>query len=101
MHPAPVAPRVHLFVCANRRTPDSPLGSGCGDAGEAVYAELKDEVSRRGQILLVWVTKTYCLGICPRQGATVAVHPPGRVITEVFASDAQALYAREAAEARP
>lgn len=73
MRDAP-APRLHLFVCANRRE-GSPLGPGCGDRGEAVYAALKREVSSRGAVATTWITKTHCLGICPARGATVARYP--------------------------
>lgn len=92
MRPAP-APRVHLFVCANRRE-RSPLGPGCGERGEALYARLKEEVARRGCIADVWVTKTHCLGICPKEGATVARWPaalPGAILEGVEPEDAAAL----------
>lgn len=92
MRPAP-APRVHLFVCANRRE-GSPLGPGCGDRGEALYAALKDEVARRGCIQDVWVTKTQCLGICPKRGATIArwpAAPPSPILADVEPGDAAAL----------
>ena len=70
MRDAP-APRLHLFVCANRRE-GSPLGPGCGDRGEELYAALKREVASRGAVATTWITKTHCLGICPARGATVA-----------------------------
>jgi hypothetical protein len=103
MHRAALAPRVHLFVCANRRAPDAPLGPGCGDAGDEVYARLKDEVARRGAFREVWVTRTYCLGVCPKRGATVAAY--GRrgdassaleqaIWSEVEPGDAAALFAQ-------
>lgn len=93
------APRVHLFVCANRRE-GSPLGPGCGAHGDAVYDALKQEVSARRLVTEAWVTKTHCLGICPRHGATVATYPSGQptrsedagpLRCEVEASDAGAL----------
>jgi (2Fe-2S) ferredoxin len=93
-----LSPRLHLFVCANRRSSDSPLGSGCSDFGDAVFAQLKDEVARRSRIADVWVTKTHCLGICPVAGATVAIYPAGRILTEVQADDARELYDRIAEE---
>jgi hypothetical protein len=65
------APRLHLFVCANRRE-GSPLGPGCGDRGEELYEALKREVAKRGAVATTWITKTHCLGICPKHGATVA-----------------------------
>lgn len=92
MRPAP-SPRVHLFVCANRRE-GSPLGPGCGERGDALYASLKEEVARRDRVADVWVTKTHCLGICPKAGATVArwpCAPPGAVLTEVEPVHAGAL----------
>lgn len=92
MRPVP-SPRVHLFVCANRRE-GSPLGPGCGDRGEAVYAAMKAEVAKRGRVVDVWVTKTSCLGICPKSGCTVARYPaaaPSTIIADVEPSDAAAL----------
>jgi (2Fe-2S) ferredoxin len=80
-----------VFVCANRRAADDPLGAGCGDAGEATYAALKAEVARRGAFREVWVTKTHCLGICPKRGCTVAMYPSGDLFAEVDASDAAML----------
>jgi (2Fe-2S) ferredoxin len=90
-----MAPLVHLFVCANRRPTDSPLGPGCGDGGEAVYAALKEAVARRGAVRDAWVTETRCLGICPKQGCTVAVIARGeeRIVAEVAPEDADALLA--------
>jgi predicted metal-binding protein len=86
------APRVHLFVCANRREAGSPLGEGCAARGEALYDSLKREVSARGLVTEAWVTKTHCLGICPKRGATVARYPGGDPITsEVEETDASAL----------
>jgi predicted metal-binding protein len=90
---AVAAPRHHLFVCANRRE-GSPLGSGCGDRGEALYDALKREVNGRGHVASIWVTKTHCLGICPKDGATCARYPTppgGPVVTDVVPTDAKAL----------
>ena len=92
MRPVP-SPRVHLFVCANRRE-GSPLGAGCGERGDAVYAAMKEEVARRGRVVDVWVTKTHCLGICPKSGCTVARHPgaaPSAIIADVEPSDVASL----------
>jgi (2Fe-2S) ferredoxin len=73
------APRVHLFVCTNRRE-GSPLGPGCGAAGDELYAQLKEEVGRRGVVADVWVTRTHCLGVCPKEGATVARYPASAIL---------------------
>jgi (2Fe-2S) ferredoxin len=100
MRPAPLAPAVHFFVCANRRPPDSPLGAGCGDAGEAVYAALKEEVAGRGAYRTAWVTQTLCLGVCPKRGCTLAMYPRQKILSEVEPSDAAALFDAALAEAR-
>jgi hypothetical protein len=92
MRDAP-APRFHLFVCANRRE-GSPLGPGCGAHGDALYDALKREVAVRGEVASTWITKTHCLGICPREGATVARYPSGSgsaITTEASLADVDAL----------
>jgi hypothetical protein len=87
------SPRLHLFVCANRRE-GSPLGPGCGAYGDAVYDVLKQAVAEQSRIQDVWVTKTHCLGICPKRGATVARYPGDRpIVTEVEAAEAASLLA--------
>lgn len=88
-------PRLHLFVCANHRE-GSPLGPGCGERGEAVYAALKEAVVTRGAAATTWITKTHCLGICPQRGATVARYTASAtskspIVTEVEPQDAGAL----------
>jgi (2Fe-2S) ferredoxin len=101
MRPVPSIPAVHLFVCANRREADSPLGEGCGDRGEVVYEVMKAEVAARGAYRSVWVTKTLCLGVCPRRGCTVAIYPRQAVVTEVELTDAVPLFERALAGVRP
>jgi (2Fe-2S) ferredoxin len=85
--------RVHLLVCVNERDPSDPLGPGCGARGAAVYARLKEEVARRGEIQSVWVTRTHCLGVCPQDGCTVMVYPGGRIERGVVPDDAPRLLA--------
>ena len=92
--PSPLHPRLHLFVCTNRRDTADPLGEGCGERGEVVYAALKRAVAERGEVRETWVSRTHCLGVCPRRGATVARSPAldgVAVLSEVDASDADAL----------
>jgi (2Fe-2S) ferredoxin len=98
MREAPLLPGLHFFVCAHRRPSDSPLGSGCADRGEEVFQTLKDEVARRARFADVWVTKTQCLGVCPREGATVALYPEGRIVTEVTREDARVFFATHLGE---
>jgi predicted metal-binding protein len=87
-----LAPRRQLFVCANRRE-GSPLGPGCSTFGDALYDALKREVAVRGLVQSVWITKTHCLGICPKRGATVARYggDHAAIVTEATADDAAAL----------
>ncbi len=86
-------PTVHFFVCTNRRDASSPLGPGCGDAGDALYDALKKEVAHHGEHARVWITKTACMGICPKRGATCARYPHARIFTDAEAADAPALFA--------
>lgn len=106
-----ISPRVHLFVCANRRE-GSPLGPGCAERGDALYDLLKRAVAASGKVADVWVTKTHCLGICPKRGATVARAPgfadtpsaDGRlrsVMTEVEPADVPTLLREPAAPPAP
>ncbi len=88
---SPLRPRVHLYVCTNRRAPDDPLGGGCSDRGDQVYAALKREVARRGLHRDVWVARTHCLGVCPRVGCTVGLAPATRYLEEVTEGDAAAV----------
>ena len=84
-------PLLHLFVCANRRE-DSPLGPGCGERGDALYDALKAEVAARGEHTATWVTKTHCLGLCPKRGATVARYPSSEpILSDVEVADVRAL----------
>jgi len=101
MDRASLAPFLHLFVCANRREADSPLGPGCGPHGDAVYKEMKADVARRGAHRDVWITKTHCLGICPKRGCTVAVHPAGVIYKDVEEADAYGLLADAIAGSLP
>ncbi len=96
-------PQVHVLVCTNQREADSPLGPGCGDAGEHVYDAFKLEVARRGTVTTTWVARTRCLGVCPKHGATVICHPGAEVLADVEPEDAPAilLAAEERAKRQP
>lgn len=94
MKASPVPPpSAQLFVCVNRRPPGDPLGHGCADQGEAVYASLKRAVASRRAAARVWITRTHCLGVCPKEGAAVARYPLAALYTEVDISDATSLLA--------
>lgn len=91
MQRASLAPTAHIFVCANQRAEGDVLGPGCSEAGEALFNELKREVARRGALATLWVTKTHCLGICPKQGAACAIYPKQLIVTEAISNDAPRL----------
>jgi predicted metal-binding protein len=98
---AATAPALHLFVCANRRE-GSSLGPGCSERGDQVYDALKGEVAARGLVRDVWITRTHCLGICPKHGATVARYRPGaqgEIFTETTPDDVPRLMAPLARDA--
>jgi hypothetical protein len=91
-------PRLHLFVCANRRE-GSALGTGCAERGDALYDALKSEVAMQRKVAEIWVTKTHCLGICPKQGATVARYPgPDPILSDVEIADIPLLLAGESTD---
>jgi predicted metal-binding protein len=94
MNPARFRPRAQLFVCTNQRRADDPLASGCGVAGPRVYDALKREVARAGRVADTWVTRTGCLGHCPRGGCAVALYPGNEHFIDVDEHDACSLAAR-------
>jgi hypothetical protein len=64
---------------------------------------MKEHVARSGSVAETWITKTHCLGICPKHGATVARYPRaaganGSILTEVLPEDCAAIL--DAAAAR-
>lgn len=61
--------RKHVLVCCTE---------GCCGArgGEAVFEAFQAELARRS-INDVLISRTLCSGACPKQGATVIVHPDG------------------------
>lgn len=95
MRESPYMPRrAQIFVCVNRRHANDPLGGGCSDRGEAVYEALRSELSARGERAAVWITRTHCLGICPKVGASVAISPGKMLFTEVSSEDVPELLSR-------
>lgn len=95
MRTASFKPTVHLLVCTNRRLPDDPLygsGGGCSDRGEAVFQAFKDRIAADGAYTAIWATRTGCIGVCPKIGATVAVYPTQGLWTEVEVADVPRLY---------
>lgn len=97
MRAAPNRPRLgQLFVCTHRREPGDPLGAGCAGAGDSLHAALADDLARRGLRPSLWLARTHCLGLCPREGAAVAFTPDGDWLVEATAADAAAIVDRAA-----
>lgn len=90
MNRARFQPQLQIFVCANERAAASSLGSGCGDRGAVVFAEMKRSVLARGLASSVWVTETKCLGVCPQEGCAIALSHGGGVFERVTVNDARA-----------
>jgi (2Fe-2S) ferredoxin len=64
----------HIFICTNRRLPESARGS-CDPSGLGVLQlEFKRELSARGQKQEVRANKAGCLDQC-EHGPTVVVYP--------------------------
>ncbi len=94
MKPARIAPVAQLFVCTNARASDDPLQSRCGEHGGIVLAALKRKVAQLGRVSDVWVTKTGCLGQCPKDGCSVVIAPSGEQWVDVREGDVTALLER-------
>lgn len=99
VRPAAYRPAIHYFVCVNRREAGDPLGPGCGASGEALWQALRSEVAGRGWLARVWVTRSQCLGLCPKQGATVACYPRGELWVEAEVGDVDRLLPAPRAQA--
>lgn len=92
MKPASFTPSLgQIFVCTNRRADGDPLGTGCADRGEQVWSNTRQLVMRMGLGARLWVTRTQCQGLCPKQGCAVTLVPTGRILVEVTSNDAQSL----------
>lgn len=101
MKPAPLRPRVQLFVCTNAREASDPLRSACGTHGPRVYQALKRGVATAGRSVDVWVTRTLCLGQCPASGCAVAIQPGNEHWVDVTEGEADALLEHALTTARP
>lgn len=84
MRSAPFLPRLHVFVCANERA-DTGLGPGCSAHGDAVFTALKAYTLATARD--IWVTRTGCMGYCPKNGCAVSVQPTGTYLVDVAAGD--------------
>jgi predicted metal-binding protein len=94
MRNAPLQPAAQLLVCTNAREASDPLRSGCGAHGPRVYQSLKRAVAEHGRVADVWITRSLCLGQCPRDGCAVAIQPANEHFVDVKDVDAAVLMAR-------
>jgi predicted metal-binding protein len=88
--PSEYAPRRHIFVCTHQRPEGDPLGTGCGERGEAVFAALKARVQKQ-RAFDVWITRTGCMGVCPKSGCTVASTQRETLMRDVAMDDVEAI----------
>ncbi len=63
----------HVLVCVNDRS-DGRWSCGHHE-GQKIYEELKAHVKEHGLIQKVWVSRTGCLGLCPKEGVVIKVDP--------------------------
>ena len=77
-------PKLHVFVCINDRTNSKPDMASCAPLITAeTVKQVKQWVMQQGLMHHVLITKTGCLGICPKQGGMLVVYPEGRWVTEI------------------
>jgi predicted metal-binding protein len=90
MRQSPYAPKRHIFVCTHHRPEGDPLGTGCSVRGEEVFQGLKVLVNQR-RAVTTWVTRTGCMGVCPKEGATVASTDAEKLLQGVLPADLEEL----------
>ena len=81
-------PKLHLFVCVNDRTKRSPDMVSCApEVTQETVKQVKLWILQNGLVHDVLITKTGCLGICPREGGMMVVYPRGRWITGIKSAE--------------
>jgi (2Fe-2S) ferredoxin len=68
--------RVHVFVCVNERSENSPLPCCAARGGRELFDAFQAELAARGFPRGVKVSSSSCLTTC-QCGPTVAVYPEG------------------------
>lgn len=92
MEPLPVLnPRKHVFVCTNKRDPESGKSCCASVGGEEIFYALKDHVRSHGLTSRVWVTRTGCLGFCNNVGCTMVIYPDQKWFLQVKKEDLPAV----------
>ena len=57
----------------------------------SLHRAVQSEVQRRSLWQRIWPARTSCLGLCPRDGAAVALTTGAELLTSVTPADAPAL----------
>ena len=65
----------HIFICINKRPPETPKGC-CGDNGTAVRIAFVQELAKHGLKNKVRANKSGCLDLCSL-GPSVVIYPAG------------------------
>lgn len=81
---------VHIFVCHNQRPPGGLPSCGASE-GQAIIDRLRESATRYGLRSRVWLTSSQCLGLCHKDGVTVAVYPQKHFYQGVTQEDCQEL----------
>jgi (2Fe-2S) ferredoxin len=93
-------PRLHVFVCDNRRPADAKPSCGARDSA-AVFSAFQREIGAHPELWgVVAVTPCGCLGPC-FEGPTVVVYPEGVWYQGVRPADAAVIVTEHFVHGRP
>jgi (2Fe-2S) ferredoxin len=71
----PPSPFLHVFVCINDRTLRAKDVPSCGPSiTKETVKEVKYWIMQNNLIHEVLITKTGCLGICPKDGGIIVIY---------------------------
>lgn len=90
----------HVFVCTNRRPPESPRGSCAAKGSEELVAAFKREVAARGLAGTVRANASGCLDAC-EHGPSVVVYPDAVWYGHVTLEDVPAIVEEHLLHGRP
>jgi (2Fe-2S) ferredoxin len=84
----PPSPKLHVFVCINDRTTTRPDMTSCAPTiTKDTIKKVKYWIIEQGLTHQILITKTYCLGICPKSGGVMVVYPQGRWVTQIKSAE--------------
>ena len=77
-------PKLHVFVCVNDRTQRRTDMASCGPTiTTETVKQVKHWIMQNGLTHQVLITKTGCLGVCPKKGGVAVIYPSQRWVTEI------------------